>query len=45
MLRAILNKYKLWAEIAEEVRWLRERTDTGQALSAEDEVRPLEAIA
>jgi integrase len=43
-LRAILKKHKLWNAIAEDVKWLEERTDTGRALSAEDEARLLEAI-
>jgi integrase len=43
-LRAILKKHKLWNVIAEDVKWLGERTDTGRALSAEDEARLLEAM-
>ncbi len=44
-LRAILKRNRLWAEIAPDVKMLRERSDTGRALSHEDEGKLLNAIA
>ena len=44
-LRAILKRNRLWAEMAPDVKMLRERSDTGRALSYEDETRLLDAIA
>ena len=44
-LRAILKRNRLWAEIAPDVKMLRERSDTGRAFSIEDESRLLEEIA
>jgi integrase len=44
-LRAILKRNRLWAEIALDVKMLRERSDTGRALSHEDEGKLLDAIA
>ena len=43
-LRAILKHYGLWSAIAYRVTMLRERADTGHALSSEDEAKLLEAI-
>jgi integrase len=43
-LRAILNHYGLWAGICHRVKMLRERSDTGRALSVEDERKLLDAI-
>jgi len=43
-LRAILRYHGLWAQIAPHVKMLPERTDTGRALSADEEARLLEAI-
>ncbi len=43
-LRAILKHYGLWAGIAHRVKMLRERTDTGRALSLEDESKLLDAV-
>jgi integrase len=43
-LRAILGHYGLWAGIAHRVKMLRERSDTGRALSPEDERKLLQAI-
>lgn len=43
-LRAILKHCGLWTGIAHRVKMLRERTDTGRALSLEDEGRLLDAI-
>jgi integrase len=44
-LRAILKRNRLWAEIAPDVKMLRERSDTGRALSLEDDAKLLDAIA
>ena len=44
-LRTILKRNRLWAEIAPDVKMLRERSDTGRALSLEDEGKLLDAIA
>jgi integrase len=44
-LRAILRRDRLWAEIAPDVKMLRERSDTGRALSLVDESKLLDAIA
>jgi integrase len=44
-LRAILNHYGLWAGVAHRVKMLRERSDTGRALSVEDEHKLLNAVA
>jgi hypothetical protein len=44
-LRAILKRYKLWIPLAEDVKFLHEREDTGRALALDDEVRLLEAMA
>jgi integrase len=44
-LRAILKHYGAWAGIAHRVKMLRERSDTGRALSPADEARLLDAIA
>jgi integrase len=43
-LRSILKHYGLWAGISHRVKMLRERSDTGRALSHEDEARLLDAI-
>jgi integrase len=43
-LRAILKHCGLWTGIAHRVKMLRERTDTGRALSLEDEGRLLDAV-
>ncbi len=43
-LRQVLKHFGLWLPIAGRVRFLRERTDTGRALSAEDERKLLHAI-
>jgi len=43
-LRAILSHYGLWAGIAHRVKMLRERSDTGKALSIEDERKLIDAI-
>jgi hypothetical protein len=40
-LRAILKRYKLWIPLAEDVKFLHEREDTGRALALDDEVRLL----
>jgi hypothetical protein len=42
-LRAILKHYELWAGIAHRVKMLRERSDTGRALTPEHESALLEA--
>ena len=42
-LRAILRKARLWANIQPDVRMLRVRTDTGRALSRDEQVRLLDA--
>jgi integrase len=44
-LRAILKHYGLWAGISHRVKMLRERSDTGRALSPDDEAKLLDAIA
>ena len=44
-LRALLKHYGLWASISGRVKMLRERTDTGRALSPEDERKLLDASA
>jgi integrase len=44
-LRAILKHYGLWASICGRVKMLRERADTGRALSTEDERKLLDASA
>ncbi len=44
-LRAILKHYGLWAGISHRVKMLRERSDTGRALSPADEAKLLDAIA
>ena len=44
-LRAILKHYGLWASISGRVKMLRERVDTGRALSMEDERKLLDATA
>jgi integrase len=44
-LRAILRRHGLWAGIAHDVTMMPERTDTGRALSSEDEAKLLDAIA
>ena len=44
-LRAVLKHYGLWTSISHRVKMLRERSDTGRALSANDERRLLEAVA
>ncbi len=44
-LRTILKRNRLWAEIAPDVKMLRERSDTGWALSHEDQGELLGAIA
>ena len=44
-LRAILRHYGLWASISGRVKMLRERADTGRALSTEDERKLLDASA
>ncbi len=43
-LRAILKHYGLWGGIGHRVKMLRERSDTGRALSLEDERKLLDAI-
>jgi integrase len=44
-LRAVLKHYGLWASISHRVKMLRERTDTGRAVSSDDERKLLEAVA
>lgn len=44
-LRAVLKHYGLWASISHRVKMLRERSDTGRAVSSDDERKLLEAIA
>lgn len=44
-LRAILRRYRLWAQIAPDVRMLRVREDVGRALTVEEEERLLIACA
>ena len=44
-LRCVLRHFGLWAGISHRVKMLKERTDTGRALSREDEAKLLEAIA
>jgi integrase len=44
-LRCVLRRFGLWAGISYRVKMLKERTDTGRALSREDEAKLLEAIA
>lgn len=43
-LRAILKRYRLWANVAPEVKMQPERTDTGRALPLDDEIKMLDAI-
>jgi integrase len=43
-LRAILKHHGLWLNIAHRVKMLRERSDTGRALSIDDETKLLDAI-
>jgi hypothetical protein len=43
-LRSILKWHGLWHDFAPRVKMLRERTDTGQAISSDDERRLLDAI-
>jgi integrase len=44
-LRAVLKHYGLWASISHRVKMLRERSDTGRAVSSDDERKLLEAVA
>ena len=44
-LRTVLQHYGLWSAIAHRVKMLRERSDTGRALSLEEETKLLDAIA
>lgn len=44
-LRCVLRHFGLWAGISHRVKMLRERTDTGRALSTGDEAKLLAAIA
>lgn len=44
-LRTILKHFGLWLAIAHRVKMLRERSDTGRALSVEEETKLLDAIA
>jgi integrase len=44
-LRCVLRHFGLWAAISHRVKMLRERTDTGRALSRGDEAKLLEAVA
>lgn len=44
-LRAILRRYRLWAQIAPDVKMLRVREDAGRALSVDEEERLLIACA
>ena len=44
-LRTFLKHYGLWSAIAHRVKMLRERSDTGRALSLEEEAKLLDAIA
>jgi integrase len=43
-LRQVLKHYGLWASIAGRVRFMRERTDAGRALSVDEEARLIDAI-
>jgi site-specific recombinase XerC len=44
-LRAVLKHYGLWAAISHRVKMLRERSDTGRAVSSDHERNLLEAVA
>jgi len=44
-LRQVLKHYSLWTSVAGRVRFMRERTDVGRALSLEEESRLLDAIS
>jgi integrase len=43
-LRVVLKSYKLWGTMADEVKMLSERKDTGRALSGKDEQKLIDAI-
>jgi integrase len=45
VLRMILKRYKLWANLQGDVKFERERDEVGKALSRDDEARLLEACA
>ena len=45
VLRMILKRYKLWANLQGDVKFERERDEVGKALSTDDEARLLEACA
>lgn len=44
-LRAILRRHRLWANLQPDVRMMRQRTDVGRALDAEESARLLKACA